>query len=210
MTNSIRSLALALLLAAGYAAPAGAVQSVDVSITEYFDPSTFEGFFEVTNNSASNTLHYVAVANDAIDLVSAYNDWQSYIISRGEWEAGWGFDMTYQPGPAADPNDPNVPWGTAAISWATYFGDAQQVAAYASNIGLAPGESSSQFGFSSVALASPFIAFDQNGAVMASGATTEILAVPEASSAAMFGVGVLMLVWAVGRRRKGAQALFAA
>ena len=203
MTNSIRSFALALLLAAGYATPANAAQPVlvpDVAITEYFDPSTFEGFFEVANNSASNTLHYFAVANDAITGVSAYDDWQIGIISRTEWEINnspFPVGMSYQ-------------LDTSNFDWVTYFGSATQVAAYVSDTGLAPGVSSSQFGFSSLAPASPFIAFDQNGAVMASGVTTEILAVPEASSAAMFGVGVLMLVWAVGRRRKGARVLLAA
>jgi hypothetical protein len=200
MKKTFRVVALALLLAAGYAAPANAIQPADVSITEYFDPAASAGFFEVANNSASNTLKYFAVANDAIFEVSANEDWQSYIITRVEWESnGFGFDMSYQ-------------LDTSAVDWVTYFGAAtSQVAAYASDIGLAPGESSSQFGVSTLVPASRFVAFDQGGAVMASGFTSEVtLAVPEASNAAMFGVGVLMLAWAAGRRRKGGQALLAA
>lgn len=201
MNNVFRILALALAIAAGYAAPANAVQLADVSVTEYFDPSTSDGYFEVANNSASKTLHYFAVANDSITGVSAYDDWQIGIVARADWEINtypFPLVMSYQ-------------LDTRNFDWVTYFGaTTTQVAVYASDTGLAPGVSSSQFGFSSLALASPFVAFDQNGAVMASGATTEILAVPEASSAAMFGVGVLMLVWAVGRRRKGVRVLLAA
>jgi len=203
MINSIRSFALALLLAAGYAAPANAIQPVltpDVTITEYFDSSTYQGSFEVSNSiNSGNTLHYFAVANNSIDSVWAYNEWLPAIITRTDWENNaFGFDMSYQV-------------NTSNYDWVAYFGaTATQVAVYASNVGFAPGESGTQFGFSSAVPASPFLALGENGAVMASGATAEILAVPEASSAAMFGVGVLMLVWAVGRRRKGARVLLAA
>jgi hypothetical protein len=199
MKKIIQVFALALSVAAGYAAPANAVQPIpDVTITEYFDPSISEGWFEVTNNSVSKTLHAFAVANDSITGVSAV-DWQIGIISQADWKANQSpFDMSYQ-------------LVIGNFDWFTYFVNAQQVAAYASNDGLAPGVSSSQFGVSSLGLASPFVAFDQYGQVMWQGVTSAVtLAVPEASNAAMFGVGVLMLAWAVGRRRKGAQALFAA
>jgi hypothetical protein len=198
MKQGFRIFALALLLVAGYAAPASAIQ--DVSITQYFDPSTSEGFFEVTNNSTSSTLHYFAVANNSVDSVSAYSGWVPAIITRTQWE-----NNTFSLGLTTYQLD------TSNFDWVKSFGaTATLVAAYASDIGLAQGGCGCQFEFFSSVPSSRFVAFDQSGAVMASGVTSDVIAVPEASNAAMFGVGVLMLALVVGRRRKGTQGLFAA
>lgn len=197
----------------GLSASAQAIMVAPVSINEIYDPSTGEGHFDVFNNSSSG-LYMFAVANDGVKSSwSNRPDWATGIVQKADWNADAlnAINLSMAPWTGMAPTGWTLPT-IGTNSWDSLFGastnqvvvymtgiDFFDVASYADNHLVPGGASLNEFRFSTNLLASPFVAWDENGNILMQGNTSETV-VPVPAAIWLLGSGLLGLA-GVARRR---------
>lgn len=183
-----------------------------VSINEIYDPFTGEGRFDVFNNSSSG-LYMFAVANDGVNSSwSNRPDWATGIVQKADWNADalnainssmapWGGEATGWTLPTIGTNSWDGLFGATTNQVVVYLTgfNFYDFAGYADDH-LAPGGASlNEFRFSTNFPASPFVAWDGNGNILAQGNTSHTV-VPVPAAIWLLGSGLLGLAGVVRRR----------
>lgn len=211
LMNGLGLLVTTLLLSGS----ANAVTIVpNLLVNEVYDSTTGTGYFNVSNSVLSGGMYAFAVANDGV--TSSYStrpNWYTTIVQKTDWDSSGWQAVT---GPGSMP----VGWTFPVVgsnSWDSYFGaSTNQAVFYVTGVSfglssgatvyaddnLAPGASSiNEFQFSTMQLASPFVAWTQDGSVLAQGDTLETV-VPVPAAVWLLGSGLLGLIGVARRNVK--------
>lgn len=185
-------------------------------VNEVYDPPTGTGYFNVSNSALSEGMYAFAVANDYVTYsYSTRPNWYTTIVQKTDWDSSGWEAVT---GPGSTP----VGWTFPVVgsnSWDGYFGASTNQAVFyvtgvSTSVGLesgeavyaddhlAPGASSiNEFRFSTMQPASPFVAWTQDGSVLAQGNTLETV-VPVPAAVWLLGSGLLGLIGVARRNLK--------
>lgn len=196
-----------------------------VIIQEAFDPGTGQGEYTVVNNSSFDIFAF-AVRNDALFNVSVaagdrLDAWVGFQISRDQWDAN---DVGGDPVFAALASE--IPTPTLA-SFESLFGPgttADSLVAFYVLTQIDPGPYSAittinarttedGFLFEADSFASPYVLFGLDFSsgpdpvlVTQQGVTQLASQIPAPAALPLFGAGLVILLWSVGRTRKHATA----
>ncbi len=214
---------LACLCALGIVENAQAVMAPSVEILEVHNAVTGEGYFKVTNNSASD-IYAVAVANSSLEDgltgstgygIDGYDFWAYAVIDKAIWNGGFDFDTGFMYATTDFTYETYNIYGDGSASWNilpnttdtfdTYFSGYDRVIVYFTSFNadgsvfnnpLQAGGETTELFFSAGEAGSPFVVFGKDGLVIASGEAT---VVPLPGAAILMGIGLMGIV---GIRRK--------
>lgn len=202
MKNLVKSLTLAALFIAASSAQAVIIEEQWLA----YDPliGGGEAEYTVTNDSASSIYAFFVANDNATNVWSTNNGWNSTTIESFEWDNP-DSNINYLGG--VD----NPIYTTSLGLFADLFTGYNQALMYTFNyynqngldanpdaLPIAVGDTVGGFFFTTEELASPFVAIDQNGNIVGTGNAVHVVPVPAAVW--LFGSGLIGLV-GVARRK---------